>query len=145
MDELLFQFQIERIDQLKLDMEEHGHDETQDWKTRLTTLVQMTGPYCPVRKAVVQFQYSTLKQTLLPRYEKFLLWLTLHQEGYFMMGKEQHARRDGKQVSPQEEPRIKYPQQYCLIHHMSFIYLLRVSRLFESHRGRLARNKWEMS
>ena len=67
-------------------------------KEQLQTLVQMTGPNCPIRRAVVEFQYSVLRNMLLPRYHKFLLWLTLHSESYFLAGKEEHSKREGKQV-----------------------------------------------
>jgi hypothetical protein len=71
---------------------------TQELKPKLLTLVQMTGPNCPVRRAVVEFQYNTLRNIFLPRHQKFLLWLTLHPETYFTAGKELHAKREGKQV-----------------------------------------------
>ena len=61
--------------------------------------MESTGPNCEVRRAVVDFQYTTLESTLLPKYEKFLLWLTLHQEEYFTEAKELHSKREGKQVS----------------------------------------------
>ena len=70
-----------------------------EMKRSLMNISQTTGPNCPVRRAVIEFQYSTLKQTIFPRYQKFLLWLTLHQEKYFIAGKETHSRQDGKQVS----------------------------------------------
>jgi len=65
----------------------------------LKTIFEGTGTNCGERRAVVDFQYSTLKQTLLPRYQKFLLWLTLHDQNWFMAGKEQMAKREsGKNV-----------------------------------------------
>lgn len=70
-------------------------------RERLSYLIQSTGPNCEVRRAVIEYQYSALKQTILPRYQKFLLWLTLHSEEYFTTGKEMyHSCQEGKEVSP---------------------------------------------
>jgi hypothetical protein len=91
MDKALIQQKTERMTQLRQEMDG-------DVTERLTTLVQTMGPNCRVRRSVVDFQYSVLKHMLLPRYQKFLLWLTLHPEQYFSMGKEEHAQREGKQV-----------------------------------------------
>jgi hypothetical protein len=91
MDKALIQQKTERMAQLRQEMDG-------DVTERLTTLVQTMGPNCRVRRSVVDFQYSVLKHMLLPRYQKFLLWLTLHPEQYFSMGKEEHAQREGKQV-----------------------------------------------
>jgi flagellar motility protein MotE (MotC chaperone) len=72
-------------------------DETNE-QERLTSVLQGTGLNCPVSRSVIDFQYSTLKQMMLPRYQRFLLWLTLHPEQYFSAAKENHIRREGKQV-----------------------------------------------
>ena len=88
-----------------------GHsDADEDLKQQLKTLVLMTGPNCPIRRAVVEFQYSVLRNMLLPRYQKFLLWLTLHPEGYFLAGKEEHAKREGKQVGG-----IELEEMICML------------------------------
>ena len=50
----------------------------------------------PIRKDVVEFQYSTLGQYLCPRYQKFILWLFLHDETYFLRGKEDYQARETK-------------------------------------------------
>jgi len=66
----------------------------------LAVIFKGAGYNCEVQRAVIDFQYSKLKQTLLPRYQKFLLWLTLHPEGWFSAGKEQHAKREAsKQIA----------------------------------------------
>ncbi len=57
-----------------------------------------TGYNCELQRAVIDFQYSQLKQTLLPRYQKFLLWLTLHPESWFAAGKEQHTKREANKL-----------------------------------------------
>ena len=97
MDDLLLQFQQERIQNLsqkqqQYELQDHHSIETSmQLELELDILVAMTGPNCPVRRAVVDFQYTSLLQTLLPKYQKFLLWLTLHDSSYFGKGKEEHA------------------------------------------------------
>ena len=46
------------------------------------------------RKEIVEFQYNTLIQHLLPRYQKFFLWTILQKQSYFLSGKEEHAKRE---------------------------------------------------
>ena len=99
MDKILLTYQEERISQFRKDFLGTA-DADIELQSQLATLVEMTGPNCPVRKAVVDFQYSTLKQTLMPRYQKFLLWLTLHPESYFLAGKEEHAKREAGKQAP---------------------------------------------
>ena len=60
----------------------------------LTAIFKGAGYNCEVQRATIDFQYSMLKHTLLPRYHKFLLWLTLHPESWFSAAKEQHAKRE---------------------------------------------------
>merc|ERR1712232_1457792 len=55
-----------------------------------------------VRRAVVDFQYSTMKQTILPPYHKFVLWLTLHPEKFFT-----HAR--DSYVTPEDRKKTRPP------------------------------------
>eukprot|EP00529_Nitzschia_sp_RCC80_P000189 CAMPEP_0113446410 /NCGR_PEP_ID=MMETSP0014_2-20120614/3691_1 /TAXON_ID=2857 /ORGANISM="Nitzschia sp." /LENGTH=873 /DNA_ID=CAMNT_0000337499 /DNA_START=329 /DNA_END=2950 /DNA_ORIENTATION=+ /assembly_acc=CAM_ASM_000159 len=50
----------------------------------------------PIRRDVVEFQYSTLGQYLCPRYQKFILWLFLHNETYFLKGKEEYQTREAQ-------------------------------------------------
>lgn len=47
-----------------------------------------------IRKEVVEFQYNSLSQHLLPRYQKLFLWKILQSESYFLLAKEEHAKRD---------------------------------------------------
>ena len=60
----------------------------------LAVIFRGTGLNCEVQRASMDFQYSKLKRNLLPRYQKFLLWLTLHQESWFTTGREQYAQRE---------------------------------------------------
>jgi bZIP transcription factor len=66
---------------------------------RLGTALRASSGASQIAQATVEFQYSTLKQVLLPRYQKFLLWVTLHDEGFFVAGKDEYTKKDGKQVS----------------------------------------------
>jgi hypothetical protein len=47
-----------------------------------------------VSKEIVEFQYSSLVQHLLPRYQKYFLWMILQQKSYFLAGKEGHSKRE---------------------------------------------------
>jgi len=47
-----------------------------------------------VRKEVVEYQYNSLVQHLLPRYQKYLLSTILQSESYFLAAKEDHSERD---------------------------------------------------
>lgn len=96
MNEQLQNFFLQRVAQLDSESATGG-SMGQD---HLAIIFKGAGPNCEVRRAVTDFQYSTLKQTLLPRYQKFLLWLTLHPESWFTAGKEQHTKRElAKQVA----------------------------------------------
>ena len=47
-----------------------------------------------IRKEVVEFQYNSLVQHILPRYQKIILWMMQQSASYFLAGKEEHSRRD---------------------------------------------------
>jgi hypothetical protein len=112
MDKILLEYQETRIAEFRTQYQEtadssnavavlannNNNNNNEDLNQQLFTLVEMTGPNCPVRKAVVDFQYTVLQQFLLPKYQKFLVWLTLHPEAYFLAGKELHAQQEPKQV-----------------------------------------------
>ena len=104
MDKILLDYQETRIAKFRTQYQgtaDNNNDNANDndeLNQQLATLVDMTGPNCPVRKAVVDFQYTVLQQFLLPKYQKFLVWLTLHPEAFFLAGKEVHAQREAKQV-----------------------------------------------
>ena len=87
-------------DSLALDFQKVNTDlNVDELRHQLMRIYQTAGPNCPIRRDVIDFQYSTLKETIFPRYQKFLLWLTLHSERYFLTGKETHSRQDGNKVS----------------------------------------------
>jgi len=53
-----------------------------------------------VRREVVEFQYNSLSQHLLARYQKYLLWTILQADSYFVLGKEANAKRiQGRKIS----------------------------------------------
>jgi hypothetical protein len=95
MEDALEEFGKERILQLKEDYVTQEGDETRDGRLGDALgylLIDRMEP--PIRKDIVEFQYTTLSQYMLPRYQKFLLWLALHPESYFLAGKEEHAKRE---------------------------------------------------
>lgn len=63
-------------------------------RDQIRSILHGAGPNTEVKRAVIDFQCSLLRQTLLPRYQQFLLWTTLHPESWFMAGKEHHAKGD---------------------------------------------------
>jgi hypothetical protein len=57
-------------------------------------LVYDLGPNCAIRQNCVSFQYTALKQLMLPKYQVFMLWLTVQNGSFFTAGKEERAKRD---------------------------------------------------
>jgi hypothetical protein len=105
MEDVLSNFGKERILQLKEDYVMQEGDETRDERLGNELgylLIEMMEP--PIRKDVIEFQYTTLNQYMLPRYQKFLLWLALHPESYFLAGKEEHAKREAEYNLPRPTP-----------------------------------------
>uniref|UniRef100_A0A6U3RW20 BZIP domain-containing protein n=1 Tax=Ditylum brightwellii TaxID=49249 RepID=A0A6U3RW20_9STRA len=72
------------------------NDRAMELMNKLALILRETAPNCPVRKASIHFQYNTLKQTLLPQYYKYLLWLTTRQPDYFLAGKESRPKNTAK-------------------------------------------------
>jgi len=68
-------------------------------RQRLAIVLHSTSGTSQIAQSTIEFQYNILKQVLLPRYQKFLLWLTLHEEKFFTAGKDEFAKKDGKQAS----------------------------------------------
>lgn len=62
-------------------------------------LFRAKGSNSEVTRAVLDYQYMALKQLILPRYHKMLLWLTLSEESYFYAGKEEYAKRETKKMT----------------------------------------------
>lgn len=69
-------------------------------REKLTHFLQSTGMNSQVRRAVLDFQYPTLKQTILPPYHKFVLWLTLNPEKFFTHARDSHVIQDTKKSRP---------------------------------------------
>jgi hypothetical protein len=61
-------------------------------------VVFATGPCSEISRSVLDFQYTALKQLILPRYHKVMLWFTLQQESYFFAAKEEYSSRENKLV-----------------------------------------------
>jgi hypothetical protein len=77
----------------------------------LVPIIRNTGSRSQISLTVTDFQYITLKQMLLPKYEKVLLWMSLHEESFFTAGKEEYVQREaGKQVSRAATGRISSKQ-----------------------------------
>lgn len=74
------------------------HTKQQEQKEKLANFLQSAGLNSPVRRAVLDFQYTTLKQAILPPYHKLILWLTLHPEKFFTGAKEYHFSNDVKKL-----------------------------------------------
>eukprot|EP00526_Cylindrotheca_closterium_P005875 CAMPEP_0113618662 /NCGR_PEP_ID=MMETSP0017_2-20120614/9457_1 /TAXON_ID=2856 /ORGANISM="Cylindrotheca closterium" /LENGTH=572 /DNA_ID=CAMNT_0000528187 /DNA_START=84 /DNA_END=1802 /DNA_ORIENTATION=- /assembly_acc=CAM_ASM_000147 len=77
-----------------------GHTAEQEQQAKLAHFLQSTGMNSKVRRSVLDFQYTTLKQTILPPYHKFVLWMTLHPERFFTHARESHVTQDTKKVRP---------------------------------------------
>ena len=65
---------------------------------RLANILRSSSVASVIAQKSMAFQYTTLRQLLLPKYQKFLLWLTQHHESFFTAGKDEYTRKDGKQV-----------------------------------------------
>eukprot|EP00548_Thalassiothrix_antarctica_P007468 CAMPEP_0194147144 /NCGR_PEP_ID=MMETSP0152-20130528/22545_1 /TAXON_ID=1049557 /ORGANISM="Thalassiothrix antarctica, Strain L6-D1" /LENGTH=575 /DNA_ID=CAMNT_0038847839 /DNA_START=85 /DNA_END=1812 /DNA_ORIENTATION=- len=53
------------------------------------------GTNCIIRNEAASFQYDFLKQLMLPKYQIFILWLTLQYEGFYTAGKHERAITEG--------------------------------------------------
>ncbi|GKY92822.1 hypothetical protein MPSEU_000251800 [Mayamaea pseudoterrestris] len=59
----------------------------------LAFVIATTGPCSDIVRSVQDFQHGLLKQLVLPRYHKLLLWLTVQPETFFTAGKEEYISR----------------------------------------------------
>lgn len=62
----------------------------------ITYIIRNTGPTSSINQSVLEFQYNTLRQRLLPRYQKFFTWLTVQEEQFFTAGKEAFLKREAQ-------------------------------------------------
>jgi hypothetical protein len=60
----------------------------------LEHVIRETLPNSNVKQGTILFQYTTLKQALLPKYEEFILWLTLREEEFFTKGKDERTKAE---------------------------------------------------
>jgi hypothetical protein len=101
MEMVLGENEKERILQLKEEYINQEGDETRDERLGqvLSQLLSSTTE-STIRKDIVEFQYTSLSQYLLPRYQKFLLWLILHPDSFYTSGKDEHAKREAELSIP---------------------------------------------
>ncbi|CAB9509289.1 bZIP transcription factor [Seminavis robusta] len=99
---------VKLMEEVKENMEQLNQDPA--IQQRLATILRSSCGGSQIAQATVEFQYNTLKQVLLPRYQKFLLWLTLHNDGFFTAGKDEYTRRDGKQILRVSSGRVSSKQ-----------------------------------
>jgi len=60
---------------------------------QLARVLCSAGLDCEISRSVIEFQYTALKQLILPRYHKLMVWLSLQDESFFVAGKDQYASR----------------------------------------------------
>ena len=95
----------------------------------LHQVLQETSPNSPVKQSTIRFQYATLKQTLLPKYEEFILWLTLREKAFFTKGKEERAKAD---VSCCKRSVSLYVSSFCKWYLLYFPFLALSSRSLDA-------------
>lgn len=61
-------------------------------------LLDSLGPNCAIRQNCTSFQYSALRQLMLPKYQVFILWLTKQEGSFFTAGKEEKIKIDPSRV-----------------------------------------------
>jgi hypothetical protein len=62
--------------------------------SELEHVIRETLPNSNVKQGTILFQYTTLKQALLPKYEEFILWLTLRDEEFFTKFKDEKTKSE---------------------------------------------------
>lgn len=62
--------------------------------SELEHVIRETLPNSNVKQGTILFQYTTLKQALLPKYEEFILWLTLRDEDFFTKFKDEKTKSE---------------------------------------------------
>jgi len=70
-------------------------------KKQLRDLFNATGPNSVQRRCAVSFQYSTLRQLLLPTFHQFFLWLSFVPHSFFSEGKEMRSKMTSRVSSKQ--------------------------------------------
>lgn len=101
MDDVMMRYERETIVRIKNEYDDQGGECNVLADDHLTAslehFVDRMGD--PIRKDIVEFQYTALSQHFLPKYQKLMLWMTLHPETYFMVGKEEHAKLESNESS----------------------------------------------
>jgi bZIP transcription factor len=68
-----------------------AHRHPQDVYHELVTIIRNTSASAHI--FVAEFQYNALRQLVLPRHVRFLLWLLLQNDRFFSTGKEEYVKR----------------------------------------------------
>jgi bZIP transcription factor len=71
---------------------------TQMTEANAAAVLRHTGPSSPLMRSVLEFQYSALRDLVLPQYQRFLLWLSRQPEFFYTTGKTQSGGKSSKQV-----------------------------------------------
>eukprot|EP00978_Attheya_sp_CCMP212_P015729 scaffold40685_cov52-Attheya_sp.AAC.1 len=58
----------------------------------LRTIIHNMGPNCTVRHSAAAFQYSALKQYILPKYQEYLLWLIQNDPSYLTAASDERTK-----------------------------------------------------
>lgn len=67
-------------------------EQEQALRERVAFIVKNAGPNCTTRVAVANFQYDNLEAQLLPRYRRFILWLSSRHPKFYSTGKDQRSK-----------------------------------------------------
>lgn len=95
MDQALGEVGKRRLEELFVQLAQEAADGDLDGFTLYPSVEALLNKMeTPIRKDIVEFQYTVLGQYLLPRYQKFVMWLFLHDEDYFFKGKEEYVKRE---------------------------------------------------
>ena len=71
----------------------HGEEVNESvLKERIRVLVQDGGPFYSPRRVAASFQYSSLRQLLLPYYKQYFLWSSLKDDSFFTKAKEKRSK-----------------------------------------------------
>jgi hypothetical protein len=76
---------------------------TQMTEANAVVVLRHTGPSSALMRSVLEFQYSTLRDLVLPQYQRFLLWLSRQPELFYTTGKTQSGGKSSKQVGEELE------------------------------------------
>mmetsp|Transcript_25962 Transcript_25962/g.28704 ORF Transcript_25962/g.28704 Transcript_25962/m.28704 type:complete len:572 (+) Transcript_25962:91-1806(+) len=85
---------LQELRQKKIEKLGRAKDDSQRLEL-IRDILNQLATNCTIRKETASFQYDSLKQLLLPKYQIFILWLTLQYEGFYTAGKHERAITEG--------------------------------------------------